>query len=698
MANPPSQVALLRLLSCHSTRMGSMLGSESKRTVTTWSPLAATFNTKPKRKYISLQRNVGLFEVSELTRPDGFAEAERQSLEEADELVTAAITAPTGQEVVAIFDKLSDALCRIADLADFIRVAHPDKQFSKAAEQTCLNVSAAVEKLNTNTELHNSLKKLLEDRTIFDSMDEESKTVAKLFMFDFEQSGIHLPEGERKEFVKLNEEAMILGSRFLQGTQTAVSVDKKLLPDHLKYSFTVDGGQIKVSSLHADNPDDLVREAAYKIYLYPNQDQSDALNQLLECRHKLANLAGFSTFADRALRGTMAKNSLTVTNFLEKASEMVLPSALDELESLKEAKARHNPSSKNLHAWDTHFLIQHIRNEKYKVNSSDFMPYFSLGACMEGLDMIFQRLYGVSLEPVEPKNGELWSSDVQKLAVNHKEEGILGYIYCDFFDHPGKPQQDCHFTIRGGRLLDDSTYQLPKVVLTCSFSPPTSSCPTLLTHGMMENLFHECGHAMHSMLARTRYQHVTGTRCATDFAEVPSILMEYFANDYRVLSRFARHYQSQETLPEEMISKLCESKKMFAAQSLQTQICYSMFDQVLHGPHPLPKTTTEIYEDIQNNYSSIPYVQNTAWHLRFGHLVGYGAKYYSYLYSRAVAHKIWSQCFREDPLNRDMGERYRHTMLAHGGGKEASLLVENMLGKKLSTDDLVESLISEVVR
>ncbi len=214
---------------------------------------------------------------------------------------------------------------------------------------------------------------------------------------------------------------------------------------------------------------------------------------------------------------------------------------------------------------------------------------------------------------------------------------------------------------------------------------------------MVENLFHEFGHAMHSMLARTRYQHVTGTRCATDFAEVPSILMEYFANDYRVLSQFARHHKTDETLPEDMIARLCASKKQFAAFEMQTQVFYSILDQIFHGEHPLKKSTMEILSEVQNQFSSIKYVPGTAWHLRFGHLVGYGAKYYSYLLSRAVASSVWHQCFDADPLNRDTGERYRWDMLAHGGGREPAVLVENMIGKKLSTEDLVDALLAETM-
>ena len=137
---------------------------------------------------------------------------------------------------------------------------------------------------------------------------------------------------------------------------------------------------------------------------------------------------------------------------------------------------------------------------------------------------------------------------------------------------------------------------------------PSPKTPSLLTHAMVENLFHEMGHAMHSMLARTQYQHVTGTRCSTDFAEVPSVLMEYFVWDPRVLSRFAKHYRTGQSLPEEMIAKLSQSRNMFGAIEMQKQVLYSLIDQLYHGQHPLTSSTTEILESVQNKYTVIPYV------------------------------------------------------------------------------------------
>lgn len=159
----------------------------------------------------------------------------------------------------------------------------------------------------------------------------------------------------------------------------------------------------------------------------------------------------------------------------------------------------------------------------------------------------------------------------------------------------------------GGRVLDDGSYQLPVAAIVCNFPSPGVSSPPLLTHNMVENLFHEMGHAMHSMLARTQYQHVTGTRCVTDFAEVPSVLMEYFAWDPRVLLRFARHYKTGQSLPEEFAQRLCQGRTMFGALEMQRQVLYAMIDQIYHGRHPLDGSTTDILAYVQSQHTVIPH-------------------------------------------------------------------------------------------
>uniref|UniRef100_A0A671MRZ8 Mitochondrial intermediate peptidase n=1 Tax=Sinocyclocheilus anshuiensis TaxID=1608454 RepID=A0A671MRZ8_9TELE len=592
------------------------------RTVTTWSPVAAAFNARVHRRLDLFHQNVGLFGVPELSSVGGFEVVQDRALQETQQLVEKACRCPPGVQTVEIFDKLSDSLCRVADMADFIKVAHPDPSYREAAERTCINIGTMVERLNTNVDL--------------------CKKRARPF---------------RKEAVNLNVKLLDLSNQFLMSCHMPNRIEKRALPEHIHQHFTKDGNYIQIGGLNADAPDDLVREVAYKVFLYPNENVMHILEELLSCRDKLARLVGYESYAHRALKGTMAKSPEAVMSFLQQITDKL--------------------------------------SDRFNIEPSLYSPYFSLGACMEGLNGLFTQLYGVSLLAEQPSVGEVWSEDVRKLAVVHETEGLLGYIYCDFFYRPDKPHQDCHFTIRGGRQLEDGQYQLPIVVLMLNLPHPTQSAPTLLSPGMMENLFHEMGHAMHSMLGRTRYQHVTGTRCVTDFAEVPSILMEYFATDYRVISQFARHYQTGQPLPQSMVARLCESKKVCGAADTQLQVFYAIMDQVYHGK-PQNRSTTDIMIDMQKKYYGLPYVTNTAWQLRFSHLVGYGAKYYSYLMSRAVASMVWKQCFYKDPLNRETGERYRREMLAHGGGKEPMLMVEGMLQKRPSIEDFVNALVSDL--
>lgn len=440
--------------------------------------------------------------------------------------------------------------------------------------------------------------------------------------------------------------------------------------------------------------------------MYPDAHQEYLLSELIKCRHELAKICDFPTYAHRALKSSTAESPEMVQEFLQLLTEQLRSRAEVDFRLMTQMKQSEigNSSSTPLAAWDTPYYTGKLKRQCLQVSASEFTPYFSLGGCMEGLNHLLKCLYGVTLENTDMKPGESWAEEIYKLKIVHETEGLLGYIYCDFYDRPNKPNQDCHFTIRGGKRLPDGTYQNPIVVVMLNLSPPRWSGPTLLTPSMVDNLFHEMGHAMHSMFARTEYQHITGTRCSTDFAEVPSVLMEYFASDPRVLRTFAKHFQTQEPMPDEMLQRLCVSKHLFAASETQLQVFYSALDQAYHNNMNGNQisvagqlnSTTNILKEIQKDYYSLPYVENTAWQLRFSHLVGYGAKYYSYLISRAIASWIWHELFDENPLCRQQGERFRRECLAYGGGVPSRQLVGNFLKRDVTPANLSHSLISEL--
>lgn len=522
--------------------------------------------------------------------------------------------------------------------------------------------------------------------------------VSKLFLFDFEQCGIHLEENLRQRVVHLNDRILQLGQRFMAGAVHPRSIPKAILPESIRHMFSIDGDKILVSGLYADSPNALAREAAYRLYLYPDSLQEDLLSELLKSRHELATTCDFPTYAHRALKASTVEHPDTVKDFLDILSEKLRPRAQKDFDIMQKMKLSDGGLDTPLAAWDTPYFTARMKNKYLNISSqaTEFMPYFSLGGCMEGFNNLMKSLFGIRLQNTEMGPGESWADDIYKLSVFDENDKLLGHIYCDFFERTGKPNQDCHFTIQGGKNMPNDEYQNPIVVVMLNLSLPRWN-PTLLTPSMVDNLFHEMGHAMHSMLARTEYQHVTGTRCSTDFAEVPSVLMEYFSSDPRVLKTFAKHFQTQEPMPEGMLERMCASKHVFSASETQLQVFYSALDQVYHGdPKNHKENTTETLKMVQEKYYGLQYVNNTSWQLRFSHLVGYGAKYYSYLCSRAIASWIWQEYFQHDPLSRAQGEKYRYGCLLHGGSVPSGELVARFLGKEVSPQNLAENLINEI--
>ncbi|CAK1602415.1 unnamed protein product [Parnassius mnemosyne] len=662
------------------------------RGVSTWSPLATAFNTRPNSRpmFDTLRERTGLFNKPELTSFEGFHALKEQAIAATDRLVEEATSGPT-RPMVEIFDELSDTLCKVADLAEFVRIAHPQPHFASAAEDACISVSGVVEKLNTHKGLYEALRDSVRRGTSGD------QHLAELFLFDFEQSGIQLEDGPRKRVVALNDLILQTGQRFMAGAAKARRVPRSVVPQNVRQFFSTEGESVIVSGVYAECGEAAAREAAYRLYLAPDPHQERLLSTSLQARHELATICGFQSYADRAIKASTMENAANVRKFLDILSDNLYDRAKMDFDAMLKMKKKETPYQDALMCWDTPYFTHKAKTQLLNVANSDFSPYFSLGGCMEGLNMLCQELYGISLKSEEMLPGESWSPDVYKLAVVHETEGLLGHIYCDLYERPGKPHQDCHFTIQGGKLLPDGTYQNPIVVIMLSLSGGHRSGPALLSAGAVDNLFHEAGHALHSMLGRARHQHVAGTRCATDLAEVPSVLLECFASCPQVVRRFARHFQTREPMPEDMLQRLCASKHLFGASEMQLQVFYSALDQQYHGPDAVyGGSTTDILKQVQKQYYGLPYVENTAWQHRFSHLVGYGAKYYSYLISRALAWSVWSQRFSLSPLCRSAGEDFRRGVLQHGGAKPPQELLRDYLGMEITPNALAMALTEEL--
>ncbi|GAA5985087.1 hypothetical protein JCM5350_000837 [Sporobolomyces pararoseus] len=481
------------------------------------------------------------------------------------------------------------------------------------------------------------------------------------------------------------------------------------------------------------HPDSRVRKKFYVASHSAPRDHVETLEKLLTERGKLAKLVGRNSWAEVALEDKMAKDPESVQGFLDALERHNRPLAEKDLESLRKVKAvqfaqtdtgRRGDNARTINAWDRDFLTDLTSSSSSPL--PDISPFFSVGACFAGLSRLFSNLYGIRFEVEEPQAGEIWAPGVRKLKVVDEEEGRIGTIYCDLFAREGKAPGAAHYTVRCSRRVDDDDvegdfegkshavidgvqvprsemegivvepteyrgrpgkHQEPIVVLVCAFGNSEGAgkaAPAFLQWHEVETLAHETGHALHSMIGRTEYHNVAGTRCATDFVEFPSILMEHFISSPSVLSLFAKHHRTGHTLPPSIFEQLLSERSRFSALETSSQIMMAALDQAYHSSTVastgVPFDSTRLLAQIQSRYHVIPHADGTSWQTQFGHLFGYGATYYSYLFDRAIAARVFSTKFANEPLSRERGEELKKKVLRYGGGREPWELIGELVG------------------
>ncbi|KAL8873269.1 MAG: hypothetical protein Q9174_001238 [Haloplaca sp. 1 TL-2023] len=701
----------------------------------------------------------GLFENRYLTQPEGFIHLSQDTLSKCRRLVAAVVNSSTLHErrlIPRLLDRLSDSLCRVLDMADFVRATHPDHAFQRASTRAYEMLFEFMNVLNTTPDLKIQLESALADPKVQADWNNEERVVAQILLKDFSKSAIDLPEDQRKAFVGFSNQISQLGSKFVKemrpekptiflSNKQLKGVDPMVLEyasrKHLTGISIPTIGPAAVTALRSME-DESVRRDLYIAGRTARGEQLHTLHGLLQARAKVSSLSGYGSYAEMNLSDKLAKTPLAVTSFLHALSvdnRSRIRQELDHFLVLKKFDSDDKEFTTQIEAWDTDFY-RTLQAHKQRSTSRrpDFMSaYFSLGTVMQGLSILFTRLYGVHFEPRPIAPGETWNDDVRRLDVLAEGQGRIAVLYCDLFARPGKSPNPAHFTLRCSRrihppeieeasalhpdldpfeVVNDGmaishdpatniTYQLPTIALICDFQNDNSNAPqnndksrydpdepALLSFCDVQTLFHEMGHAIHSILGRTACQVVSGTRCATDFAELPSVLMEHFATDPHVLSLFARHWQTDAPLPYEMVAERLAIERKGQGIETEHQILLAMLDQAYHSDLPLSMPggfdSTKVFHDVYDRYASVKEPRATSAQGFFGHLVEYGGTYYSYLLDRAIAGRVWQDVFDSGrngaAVNRERGQRFKDEVLRWGGSRDGwACLAELLKDEKL---------------
>ncbi|MCU0788355.1 MAG: Zn-dependent oligopeptidase [Verrucomicrobia bacterium] len=441
-------------------------------------------------------------------------------------------------------------------------------------------------------------------------LEGEDAKLLKETLRDYRRAGLPLPKAERDQVERMRKELSRLCTDFdsnITDTQKELTFTRAQLQGVPDSFFTrpgiktgEDAYTVKVNvtwqrlMVLENASDEAVRrqieEAASRLAMDKNVP---LLQQIVELRDKIARQLKYATWADYKTEVKMASNARTAVDFLNDLKTGLQPKFDSEIEVLRNLKAAETGDTNAvIRLWDWRYYENQLKKQRYNVDAEALRAYFPYQRVLEGMFNVYQRIFGLRFEEVE--SPVVWAEGVKLYAVLDADSGEpLGLFYLDMFPREGKYNHFAHFGIVDGKRLPDGIYQRPVSALICNFPPPQPEEPSLLSHGEVETLFHEFGHAMHATLTRANHARFSGTSVPRDFVEAPSQMLENWVWDKQVLDSFAAdHRDPSRKIPEEVLNQLDAARKATIAIFYRRQIAFGLLDLALH---------TTIHENGQTN-------------------------------------------------------------------------------------------------
>jgi thimet oligopeptidase len=420
------------------------------------------------------------------------------------------------------------------------------------------------------------------------------------------------------------------------------------------------------------------------------------LQQILVLRDSLAHKLGYKTWADYVIEIRMAKTAARAEDFLERLKAGLQPKFDAEIAEFRALKVKETgDANAQIHLWDWRYYANQLKKQRYTVNEEELKVYFPYQNVLEGMFRIYQRIFGLKFQRLDPPYK--WVADLQLYAVSDAATGEpLGLFYLDMFPREGKYNHFAEFGIIEGKLLADGKYQRPTVALVCNFPSPQPGKPSLLAHQDVETLFHEFGHAMHSILTRAKYSRFAGPSVPRDFVEAPSQMLENWAWDKKVLDSFAADYRDpSRKIPGQILDRLKASKLAIDGTFYRRQLAFGLVDLALH---------TRIHADnaretvpLSNRIIAdtfFPEPPDTAFVASFAHLMEYDAGYYGYAWADAIAADM-ATVFTGAPdgfFDVQAGRRLRREIYEVGDSRDVSISIEKFLGRPQSVGPFLKKI------
>ena len=621
---------------------------------------------------------------------------------------------PTFHNTIVALERSGATLDRAATIFGNLLSAETSDELQAIAQRVMPQLSEHSNNISLNEKLFARIKAVY-DSAESTQLNQEDRMLLDKTYDGFIRNGANLPEADKERFRQISSELSVLTLQFSQNNLNETnSYELPLTLEQLDgipesvieaYAQTAKEKDKEgyVVTLHAPSLVPFLkysrnRELRKQLYMAYNtqcikdneNNNTEIVKKLVNLRLERAQLLGFQTAADYVLTKRMAENSLNVYQLLNQLLEAYTPTAHKEVaEVVALAKELENEDFE-LMPWDWAYYSEKLKEKRFNLNEEELRPYFELGKVIEGVFGLATRLYGITFK----KNEEIpvYHPDVETYEVYDENQELLAILYTDFHPRTSK-RSGAWMTSFKEQWKDENGNSRPHVSITMNFTKPSANKPALLTFSEVNTFLHEFGHALHGMFANTTYQSLSGTNVYWDFVELPSQIMENFAIEKEFLNTFAKHYQTNEPIPAEMIQRIVNASNFNIAYACLRQLSFGLLDMAWY-------TRTEPFEGDVRTYEKeawaktqlLPNVPEACMTVQFSHIMagGYSAGYYSYKWAEVLDADAFSLFKEKGIFNKEVANSFRKHVLSKGGTEHPMTLYKRFRGQSPNIQALLK--------
>lgn len=592
----------------------------------------------------------------------------------------------TIENTLAVYDEAMLYLNASGEQASLIQEVHPGEDFRARAEEISQKVSALYTEISLNRDIYNALAAV--DAS---AADAETQHYLEKILRDFRLNGVDKDDETRAKIKTLRDELVLIGQEFSRNirddktTITASASEMEGLPaDYIERHPADENGVITLTTEYPDfvpvmtyaKSENLRRRmlTAFNNRAFP-QNMS-VLDSMIAKRYELAQLLGYANWADYVTADKMIETADRASDFVAKIVEASGERAEKEYQEILARKREDLGFADVVNQWESTYYAELLRKSVYDFDSQSVRPYFQYDKVKQGVLDVTGKLFGVEFKPAA--DADVWHPSVECWEMFENGE-LSGRYYLDMHPRPAKYSHAAMFGIKTGV----AGKQIPEAALVCNFPGGEEGDEGLMLFDDVNTFFHEFGHLLHHLFAaKQKWVGIGGISTEWDFVEVPSQLLEEWTHDAATLQTFAKHYKTGEPIPAALVEQMNRAGDFGKGLQVRRQMVFARYSLSLFDRAPQNVDTDALAREIYEAYSPYPFVEGTHFQAAFGHLEGYSAAYYTYMWSLVLAKDIFSYFDRKDMLAPEIATKYRREVLAPGGSKPARDIVEDFLGRK----------------